>query len=159
MIISTTEDAIRTVVPTGTSTPGNADTESGAGTGTVAGPSVRTGSGTGGGGAAAAWTCLVRRGMLHSECEALEHWQLPPGAVLTSTPQHGVEEAVLVLDGELRLATDSAKHTVRAGQLALLPHGTRARLVADRAPVRLLTVRTLTASVTDRLPDRIPELV
>lgn len=139
MIISSTDDAVRVVVPT--------DTGEG------------TGSRTSGGDAAAMWACLVRRGMLHSECEAVEHWQLPPGGVLTSTPQHGVEEAVLVLNGELRFTTKSADRVLRAGQLALLPHGARARLTADGVRSRLLVLRTLTASVTDRLPSRVPELV
>lgn len=112
-----------------------------------------------GAGATVAWTCLVRRGMLHSECEAVEHWVLEPGAVLTSTPQHGVEEALLVLEGELALSTAGAEHAVRAGQLALLPHGAQARLVAGRTTVRLITVRALAAPVTDRLPRRVPELV
>ncbi|MEW1872614.1 cupin domain-containing protein [Streptomyces caelestis] len=147
MIISTTDDAVRVAVPTDT------------GEGAERGAGTSTGPRTGGGEAAALWTCLVRRGMLHSECEAVEHWRLPHGGVLTSTPQHGVEEAVLVLNGELRLTTESAERVLRAGQLALLPHGARARLTADGARTRLLVLRTLTASVTDRLPSRIPELV
>ncbi|MGW5653312.1 cupin domain-containing protein [Streptomyces humi] len=112
-----------------------------------------------GDGPAGAWTCLVRRGMLHSECEAVEHWRLPPGAALTATPEHGVEEAVLVLEGDLLLGTSTGERSVRAGQLVLVPHGRRARLTAAGGPVRLLTVRTLAASVTDRLPARVPELV
>ncbi|MFF5185331.1 cupin domain-containing protein [Streptomyces sp. NPDC000345] len=130
MIISTTAEAVRTTVATGSGTD-----------------------------AAAAWTCLVRRGMLHSECEAVEHWLLPHGAVLTATPRHGVEEALLVLDGRLLVTTASGERAVRAGQLALIPHGCQARLVADSDAVRLITVRTLATSVTDRLPPRIPELV
>ncbi|MFF8591842.1 cupin domain-containing protein [Streptomyces sp. NPDC015220] len=116
---------------------------------------VRT---TAGAGPEAAWTCLVRRGMLHSECEAVEHWLLPPGAALTATPRHGVEEALLVLEGELLITTASGEHAVRAGQLALVPHGRQARLSAAGATVRLVTIRTLAASVTDRLPPRVPEL-
>ncbi|MET9116703.1 cupin domain-containing protein [Streptomyces longwoodensis] len=112
-----------------------------------------------GAGATAAWSCLVRRGMLHSECEAVEHWVLEPGAVLSSTPQHGVEEALLVLEGELALTTEDSEHAVRAGQLVLLPHGAQARLVAGRTTVRLISVRVLAAPVTDRLPPRVPELV
>ncbi|MGA5285380.1 cupin domain-containing protein [Streptomyces griseoincarnatus] len=149
MIISTTDDAVRVVVPSYT----------GEGAEREAGTSTGTGPRTGCGDAAAMWTCLVRRGMLHSECEAVEHWRLPPGGVLASTPQHGVEEAVLVLNGELQLTTESAERVLRAGQLALLPHGAQARLTAEGAQTRLLVLRTLTASVTGRLPSRIPELV
>ncbi|NEC91784.1 hypothetical protein [Streptomyces sp. SID12501] len=109
--------------------------------------------------ATAAWVCLVRRGMLHSECEAVEHWTLPRGAVLTTTPQHGVEEVLLVLEGEPLLVTASGERVLRAGQLALVPHGCRARLLTDRGPARLITVRTLVASVSEGLPPRVPELV
>ncbi|MET8975803.1 cupin domain-containing protein [Streptomyces sp. NPDC004539] len=109
-------------------------------------------------GAEAAWSCLVRRGMLHSECEAVEHWTLPAGAVLAATPEHGVEEALLVLEGEPVLVTDSGEHVLRAGRLVLVPHGCRARLLTDRGPARLITVRALAASVSDRLPPRVPEL-
>ncbi|CAL9373860.1 hypothetical protein [Streptomyces sp. enrichment culture] len=111
-----------------------------------------------GGEAEAAWTCLVRRGMLHSECEAAEHWLLPRGSVLTTNPEHGVEEALLVLEGVLRLTTPSHEHTLRAGQLALVPRECRARITADSHTARLVSVRGLTASVTDRLPPRVPEL-
>ncbi|QJS99292.1 hypothetical protein G9272_02385 [Streptomyces asoensis] len=123
---------------------------------TTTGEAVRTTMDTVSG---ADWTCLVRRGMLHSECESVEHWLLAPAAVLAATPRHGVEEAVLVLEGELSLSTTSGEHSVRAGQLALLPLGCAARLTAGPDPVRLITVRTLAAAVTDRLPPRIPELI
>ncbi|MFD4573908.1 hypothetical protein ACFWNK_23090 [Streptomyces sp. NPDC058417] len=107
----------------------------------------------------AAWTCLVRRGMLHSECESVEHWRLAPAAPLEATPRHGVEEAVLVLDGTLDLATASGERTLGAGALALLPHGGTARLTAGPRGARIVTVRALAAPVTDRLPPRVPELI
>ncbi|GGY12493.1 cupin domain-containing protein [Streptomyces minutiscleroticus] len=120
---------------------------------------VRAAAGTGQDAPTVPWQCLVRRGMLHSECEAVEHWHLSPGAALGATPRHGVEEAVLVLDGELRLTSSGGERVVRAGQLVLLPHGADAHLAAGDGPVRLITVRTLAASVTDRLPPRVPELL
>ncbi|MFJ9025849.1 hypothetical protein ACIRPU_38645 [Streptomyces sp. NPDC102259] len=123
---------------------------------TTTGDAVRTAMGPASG---SDWTCLVRRGMLHSECESVEHWRLAPAAVLAATPRHGVEEAVLVLEGELTLSTASGEHSVRAGQLALLPHSCAAHLTAGPDAVRLITVRTLAAAVTDRLPPRVPELL
>ncbi|KPI22594.1 cupin domain-containing protein [Streptomyces sp. NPDC054950] len=127
---------------------------------TTTGDAVRTATGTASGAASGAdWTSLVRRGMLHSECESVEHWLLAPAAVLAATPRHGVEEAVLVLEGELSLRAKSGEHRVRAGQLVLLPHGCTAHLTAGRDPVRLITVRTLATAVTDRLPPRVPELL
>ncbi|MEU3947640.1 hypothetical protein [Streptomyces sp. NPDC029526] len=126
---------------------------------TTTSEAVRTAVGTEAGGEAeAAWTCLVRRGMLHSECEAAEHWLLPRGSVLTTHPGHGVEEALLVLEGVLRLTTPSGEHTVRAGQLALVPQECRARITADSPTARLVSVRGLSASVSGRLPPRVPEL-
>ncbi|MET9119020.1 hypothetical protein ABZX38_33185 [Streptomyces longwoodensis] len=68
-------------------------------------------------GVTAAWSCLVRRGMRHSECEAVEHGVLEPGAVLSSTPQHGVEEAPLVLENELALTTEEARSQPLASSL------------------------------------------
>ncbi|MCX3061099.1 cupin domain-containing protein [Streptomyces beihaiensis] len=109
--------------------------------------------------ATAEWQCLVRRGMLHSECEAIEHWKLPAGATLEVASGHGVEEALLVLDGELVVPSASGDRHVRAGQLALVPHGTDGQVRAGDGPVRLITVRTLAGSVSDRLPPRVPELV
>lgn len=120
---------------------------------------VRTATGTASGAVAADWQCLVRRGMLHSECEAVEHWTLPAGARLQLNPAHGVEEALLVLDGELLISRAGGRTTVGAGQLALVPHGSEGDLRAGDRPARLITVRTLAAAVTDRLPPRIPELI
>ncbi|MFJ9721195.1 cupin domain-containing protein [Streptomyces sp. NPDC101209] len=120
---------------------------------------VRTTTHTVRGAVAADWQCLVRRGMLHSECEAVEHWTLPAGARLRLDPGHGVEEALLVLDGDLHISLADGGTTVGAGQLALVPHGIEGDLRAGDRPVRLITVRTLAAAVTDRLPPRIPELI
>ncbi|TXS42140.1 cupin domain-containing protein [Streptomyces sp. uw30] len=120
---------------------------------------VRAATGTTPAATTADWQCLVRRGMLHSECEAVEHWTLPPGATLELTSGHGVEEALLVLDGELVVAAATGDRPVRAGQIALVPHGAEGRVRAGDDPVRLITVRTLAAAVSDRLPPRIPELL
>ncbi|MCL6670494.1 cupin domain-containing protein [Streptomyces panaciradicis] len=120
---------------------------------------VRTMTGTASGAVAADWQCLVRRGMLHSECEAVEQWTLPAGARLQLNPAHGVEEALLVLDGELLVSRAEGTTTVGAGQLALVPHGIEGDLRAGDRPARVITVRTLAAVVTDRLPPRVPELI
>ncbi|MFE4513114.1 cupin domain-containing protein [Kitasatospora sp. NPDC056783] len=120
---------------------------------------VRTATGTDPGAGTADWQCLVRRGMLHSECEGVEHWTLRPGALLELTPGHGVEEALLVLDGEIVVSSTAGERPVRAGQTALVPHGTAGRIRAGDAPVRLLTIRALAAAVAHRLPPRVPELL
>ncbi|MEU0254195.1 hypothetical protein ABZ299_17185 [Streptomyces sp. NPDC006184] len=106
----------------------------------------------------AAWQCLVRRGMLHSETEAIEHWQLPPDTPIEVQAHHGVDEAVVVLHGQVRLTTAEGERTLPAGHLALLPHGSEARLHAPE-PATVLTVRCLARSVSTSLPARIPELL
>ena len=45
-------------------------------------------------------------------------------------------------------ARSSFERVLRAGHLALLPHGCRARLRAEGSPARLVTVRALAASVS-----------
>ncbi|MFK3735949.1 cupin domain-containing protein [Streptomyces sp. NPDC088090] len=111
------------------------------------------------GGRSAHWQSLIRRGMLHSECEGVEYWDLPPGGVLEVRSDHGVEEAVLVLDGHLGLYEDGAE-TARAGagDVLLVPHGIDGELRAGDRPTTAVTVRGLPAAVSARLPRRIPEL-
>gem|GEM_PF-4156510 len=62
------------------------------------------------------WTCLVRRGMLHSETEAVEHWALILGERLQFPGNHGVDEAIVALSGEYTLGGT----TLRPGMAALL---------------------------------------
>ncbi|MFE3186626.1 hypothetical protein ACFXKR_38090 [Streptomyces violascens] len=105
----------------------------------------------------AVWQCLVRRGMLHSETEGIEHWQLSQESTLEVDARHGVDEAVLVLGGSVRLTTGATEHTLLSGHLALLPHGTHGELhTAQGATV--LTIRCLAGPVSSSLPARVPEL-
>ncbi|WFE57282.1 cupin domain-containing protein [Micromonospora sp. WMMD712] len=108
----------------------------------------------------AGWQCLIRRGMLHSECESVEYWRLRPDAVLPVHAEHGVEEAILVLDGAAVLRVDDGT-ALRAGRGAVLlvPHGTAGTVQAASSGARLVTVRVLAASVCRALPPRVPELV
>lgn len=110
------------------------------------------------GAAEAGWQCLIRRGMLHSECEGVELWDLPVGGTLSVRPADGVEEAVLVLVGAATFVTDhGAPVRAGAGQVLLLPYGTQGEINADGGS-RLLTVRALAGEVSRALPPRIPEL-
>jgi quercetin dioxygenase-like cupin family protein len=112
------------------------------------------------GGTRAAWQCLIRRGMLHSECESVEYWRLPPGGVLPVHAEHGVEEAILVLDGEAVLrAGDGAQLCAGRGAVLLVPHGITGTVHATSSGARLVTVRGLAESVCRALPPRVPELV
>lgn len=106
----------------------------------------------------AGWQCLIRRGMLHSECESVECWHLPVGGTLPVDPTHGVEEAVLVLVGGVTFFPDQGPPVrADAGQVLLLPGGSTGEVRADGGS-RLLTIRTLAESVSRALPPRIPEL-
>lgn len=107
----------------------------------------------------ARWQSLIRRGMLHSECEGVEYWDLPAGTRLGVRARHGVEEAVLVLSGRLTLHEEAARTGgAGAGQVMLIPHGVDGELVAGDAPAIALMVRGLPAAVSAQLPPRLPEL-
>ncbi|MFF2300498.1 hypothetical protein [Arthrobacter sp. NPDC058127] len=98
------------------------------------------------------WSCLIRRGMLHSETEAIEHWTLAPGQELR-LGTHGVHEALLLLSGT---ATFSGE-TLAAGSLLLAPALQLATLTATTT-TQVLSIRTYPGHVTRVLPARIPEL-
>lgn len=99
------------------------------------------------------WTCLVRRGMLHSETESVEHHRLRAGERLCFDAPHGVDELVVVLSGEVELEGGAAG----PGSVVLVPEGVGGDLTA-RSPAALLSVRGLAARVTAALPPRVPEL-
>jgi ferric-dicitrate binding protein FerR (iron transport regulator) len=99
--------------------------------------------------------------MLFSECEGIEYWRLPESAALDVRADHGVEEAVVVLSGELVFhpeGEDVLPLGVHTGQGVLLPHGTTGSLVAVGDDTRLITVRGLSVAVSRSLPPRRPEL-
>ncbi|MEV6723953.1 hypothetical protein AB0M94_23800 [Streptomyces xanthochromogenes] len=107
----------------------------------------------------AQWQSLIRRGMLHSECEGVEYWDLRPGTRLEVRADHGVEEAVLVISGQLALFENELRSAVAdAGDLLLIPHGVDGELRTGDHPATAVMVRGLPAAVASRLPRRIPEL-
>lgn len=80
----------------------------------------------------AQWRCLARRGMLHSECEAVDFIRLSAGAELVVNAGGGVEECVLVLRGRAELrAGDGPGVPLAAPYLVQLPW-------RDRATIRAL---------------------
>ncbi|MDD7835614.1 MULTISPECIES: hypothetical protein [Paenarthrobacter] len=98
------------------------------------------------------WSCLIRRGMLHSETETIEHWALAPQQSLTLGNQ-GVHEAVIILSGH----ADVEGRKLETGSVLLAPAQQHATLRAETETI-LLSVRTYPESVTRNLPPRIPEL-
>ncbi|MEU5426469.1 hypothetical protein AB0H73_12790 [Streptomyces olivoreticuli] len=107
----------------------------------------------------ARWQSLARRAMLHSECEAVEHWRLPAGYPLQVSADHGVEEALIVLEGSISVdVPGEAVPEARAGQCALVPHGVEATIRAGADGAVLVSVRALPSEITRALPPRRPGL-
>ncbi|MFC5719943.1 cupin domain-containing protein [Streptomyces gamaensis] len=106
----------------------------------------------------AEWTCLARRGMLHSECEAVDLLRLAPGAVVRHGPAEGVEQALYVLAGRGEAEEGGTVRELAPGALLLAPHDGRVAVRALGEGLELLTVRVLPAGAVGRLPARVPEL-
>jgi hypothetical protein len=106
-----------------------------------------------------AWRCLARRGMLHSECEVIDHWELDTGAVFELNRCNGIEELVLVVSGHGVLhQPEQPPRDVRASQLILAPYDTSATLVAGPAGMALLSIQGMPAHISAVLPPRVPEV-
>lgn len=109
-------------------------------------------------GPARLWNCLARRGMLHSECEAVDLWQLPPGDRLTHLAQDGVEEALFVLAGDGTALHGDQQQRLLPGGLLLLPAAEQVAVTAGPDGLRLLSVRVVPGALSEALPPRIPQL-
>lgn len=99
------------------------------------------------------YICLARRGMLHSETEAVDLLRLAPGERLDGRGREGVAEAWSVMRGEGRLA--SGEH-VSAGSVILRPAGSREALTAS-SNIRMLILAVLPDELARSLPPRSPE--
>jgi mannose-6-phosphate isomerase-like protein (cupin superfamily) len=105
-----------------------------------------------------AWRCLARRGMLHSECEAVDYVRLPPGTTRNGRGREGVEAAWFVLGGRGRfLDGEDRSLPLRQGDLLLSSGGNRGSVHNDSTgELELLALAVLPAAVTGRLPARVP---
>jgi hypothetical protein len=107
----------------------------------------------------AQWRCLARRGMLHSECEAVDFVRLTAGAELAVDAAGGVEECLLVLRGRAELRTGEGPDLpLVPRQLVQLPWRTRATIRAVDEGTELLSIRGLPGELSKALPPRIPEV-
>jgi hypothetical protein len=116
---------------------------------------TRTVDGTAG---EAVWRCLGRRGMLFSECESFDYVRLAPGSVLDERGRGEIEEAWFVVSGSGEFTdAEAAPLAVREGDLVCCaePAGGQWRAAAD-APLELLLLALMPASVSRRLPVRTP---
>ncbi|MFC4335408.1 hypothetical protein [Salininema proteolyticum] len=98
------------------------------------------------------WTCLIRRGMLHSDTESVEHWNLAAGRTLDLAGL-GVDETLIVLTGACTLDGRS----MGPGSAAFAAERTGGLLTAEE-PSTVLSVRTYAARASKALPPRVPEL-
>ena len=101
------------------------------------------------------WRCLARRGMLHSECEAVDHVVLPPSEVLDRRGRDGVAECWFVVDGA---ATTEAGDPLIAGDTVLVSPDDSAASIRARTTTRVLTVSVLADNATQQLDSRRPDL-
>lgn len=123
----------------------------GPGGGSDTGSGTVTGGGTGTG--SVLRRCLARRGMLHSECEAVDQLVLPPHVGVEHLGRAGVDEAWFVLSGTVTVdECDSPPWTLHAGQLMLSPAGTRPHIRAGAETATLLLVATLPDERAAQLP-------
>ncbi|MEU6428879.1 hypothetical protein ABZ860_23545 [Microbispora sp. NPDC046973] len=104
------------------------------------------------------WRCLARRGMLHSECEAVDLLDVPPGEAVTHRGSDGVDEAFYVVSGSGALIAEGRSHALAPASAALVPHDTTATLSAGGEGLRLLAIRVLPHATSADLPLRVPEL-
>ncbi|MFJ7779773.1 cupin domain-containing protein [Streptomyces yangpuensis] len=149
MIVSPAAAHARVTGPGGGSDTG---TVTGGGTGSVTGGGAGTGS--------VLRRCLARRGMLHSECEAVDQLVLPPHLGVEHLGRAGVDEAWFVLSGTVTVdECDSPPWTLHAGQLMLSPAGTRPHIRAGAGTATLLLVATLPDERAAQLPPRTPEIL
>ncbi|MDH6575365.1 hypothetical protein [Kitasatospora sp. MAP5-34] len=105
--------------------------------------------------------CLARRGMLHSECEAIEHVRLSPGACYELSGRTGTEAAWYVLRGPVALldCPEQPQRTLDDGDLLLAPDGQDVHLHGGPLGAELLCLTVVPASVSSRLPARRPDLL
>ncbi|MFE0176169.1 hypothetical protein ACFWZ2_27985 [Streptomyces sp. NPDC059002] len=102
------------------------------------------------------WRTLARRGMLFSECEAVDHLALDAGGTLEFPADTGTDRVWYVLagGGEFQEA-GGARRALAADDVALVPAGAAVRLTCA-GPTRVLVLTTVPERVSRRLPRRAP---
>ncbi|MDG4810778.1 hypothetical protein O7634_28820 [Micromonospora sp. WMMD1120] len=98
--------------------------------------------------------CLARRGMLHSECQAVDHLRLATGDHLDLTEAAGHETAWVICRGRARVS--GASGDLAAGDVVLVPDGARPRLTVVSGPLEVLRVAVLAGETARLLPPRRP---
>ncbi|MET8698345.1 cupin domain-containing protein [Kitasatospora sp. NPDC058032] len=104
------------------------------------------------------WSCLARRGMLHSETETFDLWRLPPGERLVHEVRDGVEEALFILSGTGTATRGPDELPLSEGSLLLARHDSEVTVTAGPEGLRLLSTRVLPRALSTALPARVPQL-
>lgn len=102
------------------------------------------------------WVCLARRGMLHSECEAVDLVVLAAGESLSRRGRDGIGEVWYLLSGA---ATTGDGTPVAAGSAVVITPDDRSTSLTANAATRLVTVSVLPDRTAARLPRRRPDLL
>ncbi|MFG2142964.1 hypothetical protein ACGFRG_02025 [Streptomyces sp. NPDC048696] len=105
--------------------------------------------------------CLARRGMLHSECEAVDRVSLAPHAHYDLVGRSGTEAAWYVLRGPLTVHWPGVPATAAAlGDGALVLSRTAGDIALRAGPdgAELLCLTVTPSALTRRLPPRTPDM-
>ncbi|GAA2716795.1 MULTISPECIES: hypothetical protein [Streptomyces] len=102
--------------------------------------------------------CLARRGMLHSECEAVDRVGLAPHARYDLAGRAGTEAAWYVLRGPVTAEGLPHRPPLTDGDLLLAPRGEDVALRAGPEGAELLCLTLTPPAVTRHLPPRSPDL-
>jgi hypothetical protein len=120
-----------------------------------AGPTVLVGPGT----ERIRIRCLARRGMLHSETEAIDYVRLSPGACFDLVGRDGTEAAWYVLRGPVALSQPgNHERLLDRGDLVLAPRGDHLTLHGGPLGAELLCLTVLPRARSEQLPPRRPDL-
>jgi len=99
--------------------------------------------------------CIARRGMLYSECEAIDYVRLPAGTAFDLAGRSGVESVWVALAGTGAVPTVGP---LAPGDVLLAPDDGAVLIAAGQEGLELLYVRILPRAVSAVLPERRPEL-
>lgn len=127
----------------------------------------------GAGGEAVSVRCLARRGMLHSECEAVDYVRLGPGTQYALAGRDGAQSVWITLGGEGAVSNEKSalndnsvldgsafdeESALTGGAVLLAPDDGPVVIRAGASGMELLCVRVLSESAARRLPPRRPEV-
>lgn len=104
-----------------------------------------------------AWKRLAWGRVLHSDLDAFEWHQLPPGAQIDEHNHTLTEEIYVILAGQAEMRLGDDWHTIEAGQLVATPLNTRHAIAnAGDEDLEFLVLEVVPPAIRDRLPRKVP---